>query len=81
VFGLISSVTTTVTTVASLALGATLGVLASILLILLLSAKEVAAADVSSPLTALGRNLNVAILPLLLVFTLIVTFKVLEVIA
>lgn len=78
---MISSVTTTVTTVASLALSASLGVIASILLILLLSGREVAAADVKSPFTALGRNLDVAILPLLLTFILIVAFKVLEVIA
>jgi len=78
---LISSVTTTVTTVASLALGVSLGIFVSILLILLLSAREVAAVDARRPLTALGRNLNVAILPLLLAFTLIVAFKVLEVLA
>ena len=76
---MISSVTTTVTTVASLALGVGLGALASVLLILLLSAKEVATADAKSPLAAFGRNLDVAIIPLLLAFTLIVAFKVLEV--
>jgi len=76
---MISTVTTTVTTVATLAMGATLGALATLLLILLLSAKEVSTADTRRTLTILGRSLDVSIIPLLIVFMLIVAFKVLEV--
>jgi len=77
---MISTVTTTVTTVATLAMGATLGALAALLLILLLSAKEVSTADTRQRLVAFGRSLDVGILPLLMVFALIVAFKVLEVV-
>jgi hypothetical protein len=76
---MISTVTTTVTTVATLAMGATLGALATLLLILLLSAKEVVTTDMGQRLVAFGRSLDVSIVPLLIVFTLIVAFKVLEV--
>jgi len=78
---MISTVTTTVTTVATLAAGATLGALATILLIFLLSTKEVVMADARRVFTVLGRNLDIAILPLLMTFALIVAFKILEVIA
>lgn len=75
---MISTVTTTVTTVAALAAGAALGALATILLIFLLASKEVVTADTRRPLRILGRNLNIGILPLLIIFTLIVAFKILE---
>ena len=77
---MISTVTTTtVTTVAMLSMGATLGALASILLILLLATKEVATADTGRALKVFGRSLDVGIAPLLLSFSLIVFFKVLEI--
>lgn len=77
---MISTVTTTtVTTVAMLSMGATLGALASILLILLLATKEVATADTGRALKVFGRSLDVGIVPLLLSFSLVVFFKVLEV--
>jgi len=77
---MISTVTTTtVTTVAMLSMGATLGALASILLILLLATKEVATADTRRALKVFGRSLDVGIVPLLLSFSLVVFFKVLEV--
>jgi hypothetical protein len=81
VIDMISTVTTTVTTVATLAAGATLGALATILLIFLLSTKEVVTADARRVFMVFGRNLDIAILPLLMTFALIVTFKILEVIA
>lgn len=78
---MISTVTTTVTTVATLAAGATLGALGTLLLIFLLSAKEVVTADARRALTYLGRSLDVAILPLLITFALIVALKIMEVLA
>jgi hypothetical protein len=47
----------------------------------LLGTQEVVTADTRRSLKALGKHLNVSILPLLVVFTLIVMFKVFEVIA
>ena len=67
------------TTVAMLSMGATLGALASALLILLLATKEVARADTRWALKVFGRSLDVGVVPLLLSFSLIVFFKVLEV--
>ncbi|MCS7140544.1 MAG: hypothetical protein RMI99_02840 [Nitrososphaerota archaeon] len=78
---MISSVTTTVTTVAMLTVGATLGVLASVLLILLLATKNVVAAEPKRPLMLFSRALDVSIMPLLVSFTLIVTLKVIEILA
>lgn len=79
---MISTVTTTtVTTIVTLTTtGASLGALATILLISLLGAQEVVSADARRSLKALGRYLNVSILPLLLVFILIAAFKIFEVI-
>jgi len=77
---MISTVTTTVMTVATLAFGATLGSLATVLLILLLASKEVLTGDTRVPLRLLGRALDIGILPLLISFSLIVVFKVLQVI-
>jgi hypothetical protein len=76
---MISTVTTTVTTVATLAGAATLGALASAVLIMMLAAKEVASAETRQPFKAFARFLNIGIAPLLLSFTLIVLFKALEV--
>jgi len=78
---MISTVTTTVTTVATLAAGATLGALATLLLISLLTAKEVVSTNTKRHLTVLGSSLNIIILPLLVSFTLIVAFKILEVLS
>jgi hypothetical protein len=77
---MISTVTTTVTTVATLAAGATLGALATLLLISLLATKEVVTADTRQNLKTFGKSLDIGILPLLIVFALIVAFKILEVI-
>jgi hypothetical protein len=78
---MISTVTTTtVTTIVTLtSAGASLGVLGTILLIAFLGTQEFVSADTRRSLKTLGRHLNVVILPLLLVFALIVTFKILGV--
>ncbi len=75
---MISTVTTTIT-VATLSAGAALGALSTVLLILLLASKEMVTADTRQTLKALGRALDIGILPLLISFALIVSFKVLEV--
>jgi len=77
---MISTVTTTVTTVATLAAGVALGALATLLLIFLLAAKEIVTTNAGRKLAILGKSLDMAILPLLMTFMLIVAFKVLEVI-
>jgi len=74
---MISTVTTV--TVATLSAGAMLGALSTVLLIFLLASKEMVIADTRQPLKAFGRTLTIGILPLLISFTLIVSFKVLEV--
>jgi len=79
---MISTVTTTtVTTIVTLTSGASLGVLATMLLVSLLSTKEVIQVDTRPKLKALGGRLNVCILPLMLVFILLVAIKTLEVLA
>ena len=78
---MLSSVTTTVATVATLAFAASLGALASAILILLLAAKHIASAASEGPLAFLNKVLNIGILPLLMSFAVIVYLKVLEVLA
>ena len=75
---MISTVTTTIT-VATLTFGSTLGMMSTVLLILLLASKELVSADSRKVLVAFGRTLTIGILPLLISFTFIVSFKVLEV--
>ena len=75
---MISTVTTTIT-VATLSAGAMLGASSTVLLIFLLASKEMVDADTRQTLRMLGRTLNIGILPLLISFALIVSFKVLEV--
>ena len=75
---MISTVTTTIT-VATLSAGAMLGAMSTVLLIFLLAAKELASADTRKSIVAFGRNLTIGILPLLISFTFIVSFKILEV--
>jgi hypothetical protein len=78
---MISSITTTtVSTVTSTAgFAASLGLIAVLALISLLVAKELASATDAPRLQRFGRGLNVAIIPLLMVFTAIVAAKVVEV--
>jgi len=75
---MISTVTTTIT-VATLSAGAMLGAMSTVLLIFLLASKEMVDTDTRQTLRMLGRTLTIGILPLLISFTLIVSFKILEV--
>ncbi len=78
---MISTVTTTtVTTIVTLTGAASLGALATILLISLLGTQEVATADKRRMIKGLGKRLNVSILPLIVVFSLIVAMKAFELI-
>lgn len=77
---LITTVTTTVTTVTTVAgIGGTLGAIGSLLLIFLLSGKEIADAGKDRLSKVLGHNLNIAIIPLLVTFSIIVTINVIQV--
>jgi|YelNatPaOPRAMG01_1025707.scaffolds.fasta_scaffold56829_3 hypothetical protein len=79
---MISTVTTTtVTTIVTLTTGISLGMIATVLLIALLGTQQVAKAESHQTLKTLGKNLNVSVFPLLLVFTLIVIFKTVEAVA
>jgi hypothetical protein len=77
----ISTVTTTTTTTVTTVAGvvATLGLAATIFLIVFLTAKELTPARGKGTFRIFGRNLDIAIIPLLLVFTMIVVMKVIEV--
>ena len=83
----VTTTTTTVTTVASTTMAAGLGLIATLVLIASLIAKELTGAWVSTTgkegaITlpqAVDRNLSLVIVPLLLTFAFIVAVKVLEV--
>ena len=74
----ISTLTTTIT-MATLSAGAILGAMSTVLLIFLLVSKEIVTADTRQTLQALGRALTIGILPLLISFALMISFKVLEI--
>lgn len=78
---MISTVTTTTVSTITTAVGTavSLGLIAVLVLISFLVAKELASADGHPRLQRLSRLLNVAIVPLLMVFTAIVVAKVVEV--
>ena len=78
---MISTVTTTTvsTVTTTVGMAASLGLIAVLTLIVFLVAKELAGADDRPRLQLLSRALNVAIFPLLIVFTAIVVAKVVEV--
>lgn len=70
---MVSTVTsTTVTTVTLFGISALLGMAATLMLISYLAAKEVLSASFSPRLQLIARRLNIAIVPLLLVFAAIV---------
>jgi hypothetical protein len=69
--------TTTVTTIAALATASSLAVFGIVLLLLFLVQKELASATENRFALALGRVVNIAIVPLLLAFVFVVAFKVL----
>ena len=76
---MISTVTTTtVTTIASLTMAGSLAVVGIFLLLAFLIQKELATASESRFAAALSRVSNVAIVPLLVAFALIVATKVAE---
>ena len=83
----VTTTTTTVTTVASTTIAAGLGLIATLVLIASLIAKELTGAWVSPTgkagmvtlPQAIDRNLILVIVPLLLIFAFIVAVKVLEV--
>lgn len=78
--GMISTVTTTtVSTVTTVALAASLGLVSIVTLLMLLIQKELVTAATGPRAKALGRILNMAIVPLLMAFALIVVVKVAEV--
>ncbi len=76
---MVSTVTsTTVTTVTLFGITALLGLAAVLMLISYLVAKELLSASSSRWLQLVGRRLNVAIVPLLLVFGAIVATRIAE---
>ncbi|HJX03961.1 MAG TPA: hypothetical protein VJ488_05320 [Dehalococcoidia bacterium] len=77
---MVSTVTvTTVTTIAAMGLIATLSIFGVILLIALLTSRELLMASSGERKKFIGRTLNVSIIPLLLSFTVIVALKVIQV--
>ncbi|MCH7836045.1 MAG: hypothetical protein IH864_04190 [Chloroflexi bacterium] len=76
---MISTVTTTtVTTVTLFGITALLGLAAVLMLISYLVAKEMLSASSSQRLQMISRRLNIAIVPLLLVFAAIIGDKIVE---
>jgi hypothetical protein len=79
---MVSTVTsTTVTTVTLFGISALLGLAAALMLIGYLVARELLNASSSERLRLLGRRLNIAIVPLLLVFATIVGARVADALA
>ena len=79
---MVSTVTsTTVTTVTLFGITALLGLAAALMLISYLMAKEILGASSNSRLQTVSRRLNVAIVPLLLVFAAIVGSKIVDALA
>ena len=76
---MITTVTTTTTTVVTPAAAASLALIAILTLILLLIQKEIIGSLNSARAQRLSRALNIAIVPLVLVFVITVAFKVADV--
>ncbi len=77
---MISTVTTsTVSTVTTAALAGSVALIGILVLLTLLIQKELTTSGEHGHLQKWGQRLNVAIVPLLIAFVLIVTFKVVEV--
>ena len=77
---MVSTVTsTTVTTVTLLGLTAVLGMAAVLMLTAFLASRELLGASANQRLRAVAHRLNVAIVPLIVVFTVLVATKVAEV--
>ncbi len=74
---MISTVTTsTVTTLANVSLAGTLGLIAIILLLIFLVQKEISSTAASKKMARWSRSLNLAILPLLIVFVAVVIVRI-----
>jgi len=76
---MITTVTTTTTTVITTAAAASLALIAILTLIALLIQKEIIGGLSGARAQRLGRALNIAIVPLVLVFIVTVAFKVADV--
>ncbi len=77
---MISTVTTTtVTTITAIAMGSSLALVAIVTLLALLIQKELVTAATSPRAKALGRVLNAAIVPLLIVFLSTAIVKIVDV--
>ena len=72
---------TTVSTIVAMGLTAAISVVALIALIGLLTTRELASVSYSTPRQRIAKFLNIGILPLIMVFTLVVVMKVIEVLA
>lgn len=72
---------TTITTVAAMGLAAGITIAAVICLILFLGTKELAGAGVSTSSRRLAKFLDVSIIPLAIVFVVVVTVKIVELLA
>lgn len=79
---MISTVTvTTVTTIMAIGLAASLTVFSVILVIALLTSKELLSASSGARQKFLARSFNISIIPLLLAFAVIVAVKVMEILS
>lgn len=77
---MISTVTTsTITTVTTVAIAGSVALIGIVVLFGLLVQKEVTTTSKSGRLSRFGKALNIAIIPLLIAFILIVVFKVAEI--
>ena len=78
---MVSTVTTsTINIVSDLALATTISILVCLTLLLLLIQKEIISVSNSRRARVLGRVLNIAIVPLFIVFVLLLVFKVAQVV-
>jgi hypothetical protein len=77
----VSTITTvtSITSIAAMGLGASISIFAVLLLIGLLTTKELAGASDGSTSKLVSRCLNISIIPLVVSFVVIVALKVLEI--
>lgn len=70
---------TSITSIAALGIGASISIFAVLLLIGMLTTKELVGASDGSRQRLIGRCLNISIIPLVISFAVIVALKVLEI--
>ena len=77
----VSTITTvtSITSIAALGIGASISILAVLLLIGMLTTKELVGASDGSRQRLIGRCLNISIIPLVISFAVIVALKVMEI--